>query len=173
MGRDRGGQAGHPEIAQRPLPSSDGLIPVATPNDELGDQVVVVLADLLARLDAAVDADAETGRLAVLDERPRIRGEVARRILCVDAKLDGVPRGLSLRERERLAGRHAQLLLDEIDTGHHLGDRVLDLDTRVHLEEINLTGLVDEELDRSRVHVVGGPGHGQRRLADPPTAAPH
>ena len=40
-----------------------------------------------------------------------------------------------LRERERLARGDQNLLADEVDAGDELGDRVLDLDARVHLEE--------------------------------------
>ena len=40
----------------------------------------------------------------------------------------------------------ADLLVDEVDAGDRLGDRVLDLQARVHLDEIELAVLV-EELD--------------------------
>ena len=49
---------------------------------------------------------------------------------------------LVLGERERLAGGDPQLLLDEVEAVDELGDRVLDLQARVHLEE--------EELARRR-----------------------
>jgi hypothetical protein len=39
---------------------------------------------------------------------------------------------------ERLAGRDADLLADQIEAGDHLGDRVLDLDARVHLDEVEV-----------------------------------
>ena len=41
----------------------------------------------------------------------------------------------SCRERERLACGDPDLLADEVEPGHELGDGVLDLDARVHLEE--------------------------------------
>ena len=44
-------------------------------------------------------------------------------------------RASSWRERERLARRDAQLLLDEVDAVDELGHRMLDLQPRVHLEE--------------------------------------
>ena len=43
-----------------------------------------------------------------------------------------------LRERQRLARRDADLPRDEVDAGDHLGDRVLDLQARVHLEEVEV-----------------------------------
>jgi len=61
-----------------------------------------------------------------------------RRILGVDARLDGVPVDRRRRELEPLAGRDAQLPLDEVDAEHSLGHRVLDLQAGVHLEEVML-----------------------------------
>ncbi len=47
---------------------------------------------------------------------------------------------------ERRARRDADLLDDEVDAGDHLGDGVLHLEPRVHLDEVELAALV-EELD--------------------------
>ena len=72
------------------------------------------------------------------DERADRRQEARVRILGVDARLDrvAVDRELVLRLRQRLAGRDAQLPFDEIEPGDHLGDRMLDLQPRVHLHEV-------------------------------------
>ena len=40
-----------------------------------------------------------------------------------------------LGERQRLAGGDAELLGHQVDAAHELGDRVLDLQAGVHLEE--------------------------------------
>jgi hypothetical protein len=45
---------------------------------------------------------------------------------------------------ERLASSDAKLLAHQIDAGHHLGDRMLHLETRVHLEEKEITRVVVE-----------------------------
>ena len=37
----------------------------------------------------------------------------------------------------------------------HLGDRVLDLDARVHFDEVVVAVAVDDELDRAGVGVIG------------------
>ena len=47
---------------------------------------------------------------------------------------------------ERGAGGDADLLLDEVEAGQHLGHRMLDLEPGVHLDEVELAVLV-EELD--------------------------
>ena len=52
----------------------------------------------------------------------------------------------------------------EVDAGHHLGDRVLDLEAGVHLEEEELAVLV-QELDGAGVVVAARLGHLHRGLA--------
>ena len=74
------------------------------------------------------------------------RGQECHRVLGVDAALDGVAAELDvvLRDRQLAAGGDADLLEHEIDAGDHLGHRMLDLDARVHLDEIELAVLVQE-----------------------------
>ena len=61
-----------------------------------------------------------------------------------------------LAERQRLAGGDPDLLLDQVDAGDHLGDRVLDLDPRVDLDEVEVVVGVDQELAGAGVDVAGG-----------------
>ena len=84
-------------------------------------------------------------------DRPRVGQEAtAGRILGVDPALDRVPAWLAAALiAERLAGRDAQLLGHEVDAEHHLGHGMLDLQARVHLEEVEAIAL-DQELDRAR-----------------------
>ena len=63
---------------------------------------------------------------------------------------------------EPLAARDADLPLHEVDAGHHLRDRMLDLQPRVHLEEVERAILVEQELDRAGVGVVHGPRDARR-----------
>ena len=46
-------------------------------------------------------------------------------------------------------------VVDEVDPGEHLGDRVLDLDPAVDLDEVGVALAVDEELERAHVLVAG------------------
>ena len=97
----------------------------------------------------------------------------AGRVLGVDADLDGVAAAggvdVVLGERQRLAGRHPQLLGHEVEAGDELGDRVLDLEPGVHLEEEEVA-VLEEELDGAGVDVAARLGdlHGRlaHRLAD-------
>ena len=63
-----------------------------------------------------------------------------------------------------LAGGDADLLGDEIDARHQLGDGVLDLQAGVHLEEVELAVLV-QELDGAGVVVAARLGDLDGRLA--------
>ena len=51
------------------------------------------------------------------------------------------------------AGGDADLFEDQVDVGDHLGHRMLDLDARVHLDEVELAVLV-EELDGADAEIV-------------------
>ena len=48
----------------------------------------------------------------------------------------------------------ADLLLNDIDTGHHFGDRVLHLDAGVHFHEEEVVILVEHELDGADVPIM-------------------
>jgi hypothetical protein len=67
-------------------------------------------------------------------------------VLGIDAAFDGVAADARCRlaERQPLAGGDLQLLLDDVDAGDHLGDRMLDLHARVHFDEVELVVLVEE-----------------------------
>ncbi len=68
---------------------------------------------------------------------------------------------LVLWQRQPLTERDAQLPLHEVEPGDHLGDRMLDLQARVHLDEME-TCRVGDELDCAGIDVVdrlrGGAG---------------
>ena len=68
---------------------------------------------------------------------------------------------------QRLARGDPQLRADEVDVGDLLGDRVLDLDARVHLDEDVAPVGVEQELDGARVDVADLPGERDGVGADP------
>ena len=96
-------------------------------------------------IDGGIDAHAEpAGRMIGQDLAGR--GPERLRVFRIDAALDGVAVEFHvvLRELEVAAGGDADLLDHEVDVGDHLGHRMLDLDARVHLDEIELAVLVQE-----------------------------
>ena len=73
-----------------------------------------------------------------------------------------------LRQRQRFARRHAQLPFDQIEAGDRLGDRVLDLQARVHFHEPDAVGAqalrrIGDEFDRAGAHIAHGLGRLDRR----------
>ena len=125
------------ELVERTQHARAGPFAVGVPHAELRHQRVVEAGDLAALDDARVHAHAGPGGLPVARERPWRRQEAVRRVLGVDPALDRVPAEVEvlLAKARRLARRDEDLLADEVDPGDELGDGVLDLDARVHLEE--------------------------------------
>ena len=76
---------------------------------------------------------------------------------------------LAGRSRQRLAFGDAQLQLHQVQTGDLLGDRVLDLEPGVHLQEVKAPVTVQHELDGARSGVADRPagrdGRGGQRVA--------
>src|SRR5436305_1344424 len=95
-----------------------------------------------ALLPAASDpALARDSRARGLREGQDVAGrgeEAVGRIFSVDAALHRVAADgqVLLLEGQRLAGGDADLELHQVDAGDGFGDRVLDLDPGVHLEEV-------------------------------------
>ena len=70
-------------------------------------------------------------------------------------------------ERGRLAGGDAQHPFDEVEARDHLGDAVLDLQPRIHLQEIERARLhIIDELDRARGAIADRLAEPHRRLAE-------
>ena len=141
--------------------------------DHLRDYRVVVRGDGVAFPHAAVDANLPRLRRHRHVREGAGRGqESTLGILGVDPRLHRVPRDrqLGLCGRKGLAGRDPELPLHEVGTGDHLGDRVLDLETRVHLHEPepvlaqSVRG-VGDELGGARAAVSDGPGRPDRGRA--------
>ncbi len=129
-------------------------------------------ADLGARVHgAAVEADAGAARRPVGGDLARVGAERGARVLGRDPALQrgaAESDGLLLESQfdERLPRGDAHLRDHEVDVGDLFGDRVLDLDARVHLDEhvlpCALARGVEQELDGARVHVADRPGEGDR-----------
>src|SRR4051794_29235466 len=150
--------AGDIKLIQSAGQPVDGSLSVGTRDDEFGYQRVVVDADLGPFEDAGVEPYTFPARRLVLYEAADRGQKIARRVFGIDPRLDGPARDfhIVLGKGERLASRHLYHQLDEIEPGHQLRHRVLDLEPRVHLEEIEIAPLVDDELDRAGRAVTDG-----------------
>ena len=147
----------HGGLGHRATEPRQRLVAGAAVGDDLGDHRVEVGRDGVALADAGVDADAgPRGQVEQRDPAGR-RGEVAVRVLGVQPGLDGVPLLRRLRPFETAAGRDVQLRLDQVEVRRRLGDRVLDLQAGVDLEEGERPlARVVEELDRPGADVPDG-----------------
>ena len=158
---------GNHELAQRAAHPGDRFRAVAAPHHELRDHRVVKDRHFGARVDARVVAHARTvGKSQRLD-LPRSRYEAGRRIFRIDSALDrpSALREILLLERQLRARCYFDLSAHKVDAGHELGNRMLDLDARVHFEEIKVAVRIDQELDRARADVVHSLRRAHRDLA--------
>src|SRR5690606_32019789 len=143
--RDVGLDPVHHHFAERHAHARDRGGAVGPVHDQLADHRVVVRGYAVALVDVRVHAHAgAAGAVEVLDEAGR--GQERLRVLGVDAALDRMPleHDVVLLQGQPVAGGDAELLADQVDAGDHLGDRVLDLDTGVHLDEVEAAVLVQE-----------------------------
>jgi hypothetical protein len=167
--RDVGGDAEHGHARERRVQAAQRAGPVLAPRDDLGEHRVVVAGDRGTGRDPGVHAHVLGGRLAQQPHGAARGQEAARRVLRVDAGLHGVPGRRRQPRRQRLPRRDPDLPLHQVQAGHELGHRVLDLQPGVHLHEEELPGVVavHDELDRARALVADGAGRLHRRRAHP------
>src|SRR5262249_58193044 len=85
--------------------------------------------------DAGVDAYARSERRIEARDATRCGGEAVVDVLGAHPRLDRDAPVARRESGERLAARDANLELDEVEPRDLLGDAVLDLEPRVHLEE--------------------------------------
>ena len=147
----------------------------SAPSRHLLQQRIVEAGDDRARIGrAAVEPDAEAGRAAIGGDAAIVGNEILLRIFGGDAALQRVAvepdvrlrRHARFRRADRLAFEDVDLRLDDVDAGHLLGDRVLDLDARIDLDEVELAGIgIHQELDRAGADIVGGVRDLQRVVA--------
>src|SRR6185295_3079338 len=119
------------------------------------------------RFHGRVDAYAEAAWRTVLGDHTGAGCELFR-VFGVDAAFEAVPIQLDvlLLEGEGLSVGDPDLLLDEIDAGHHFGDRMFHLDAGVHFHEEEVVVFVEQKLDGADTPVVDGFDGFDRDAAD-------
>src|SRR5262249_56856000 len=116
-----------------------------------------------------IDPDAGPSRLA-----PRADGSSRGQkplvgVLSINARLDRMAVGcdLVLPQRQRFSHGDAQLPLHEVEASDQLGHGMLDLQARVHLDEMK-TGRIRDELDRAGADIARSLGGGPPTTPPPP-----
>ena len=153
--RRDGGHALDDELVQRAAGALERLLAGAAGDDELGDHRVERAGDGVALEQAGVPAHARAPGDAHRRDGAGRGQEAAAGILAVDPELDGVRVRLGVGVVERLAVGDAELLAHQVDAGDLLGDRVLDLEAGVDLEEGDVAVRADEELAGAGADVAG------------------
>ena len=129
-----------------PCGTLESILAARSGDDELGQQRVERAADHVAGRHAAVDADAGAAGHAQDVDGSGGGEEAESWVLAVDAELEGMAVGNWVGVVDRAALGNAELLAHEVDPGDLLGDRVLDLQAGVDLEERDRAVLADQEL---------------------------
>lgn len=147
----------HGGLAEGGAEPSERLAAISSPSDDLGDHRVVIGRDHVTLRDAGVHP--QTGTERELQQRHRARRgcEPVVGVLGVESGLDRMAEFGRAVTGQPAAGCHVDLQLDQVQPGGGLGDRVLDLESGVHLQEGEnlLLGLI-EVLDGGRAAISGG-----------------
>ena len=145
------------EFIERPPHAGNGFLPISPMSDDFGDHRIVERDDHHVGFHRRIDAHPESAWRAILRDHSWT-GRKPLRIFGVDTTFETVPAELDvlLFEREGLPIREPDLFFDEIDAGHHFGDRMFNLDASVHFHKEEVVVLVEQELNGADVPVLHG-----------------
>ncbi len=170
-----GGQATDAKLAQRAIHARDGLRRRLSARGDFDQKRVKKRRDDGAAIGrAGIQAHAKTRCAAVGGDRAVIGREIVFRVFRSDAALQGVGEQshLLLRGQARVFFAHARALadadlrFDNINAGDFFGDRMLDLDARIHLDEIVTAGVgIQQKLHRAGVRIAHLAAQFQGRFA--------
>ena len=149
-------------FVQGRLHATDSVLAISTPNQQLGQQGIKAARHFVSRMSVRVAADAKPAREMTLPKSTRT-GNKFPRILSVQTALDGMtpPGDVLLIHRQRLALCYTDSKFHEVVAGDEFGDRVLNLNAWVDLEEVEITVGISQEFERRQTLVA----HGLRTLA--------
>ena len=138
---------------QRSLQFGHGIGAVDAGDDEFGDHRVVMRWHFAARRHPGFNAG--VCREHHLGEATRAGLEVARRVFRVQPHLDGCTLRCGHVQRKVVATRQAQHPGDQVNAGHLLSHAMLDLQSGVDFEEVEISGVsIEHVFHRARRAVV-------------------
>ena len=174
--RDVGLDAADAEFAQRPIRSAHRFVERRARRRQLDQQRIEIRRnDRAAEPVAPIQPQPESARRAIGRQPAVIGDELVFGVFRRDARLNRVAAGLDLILPRQMNRRIVQLVAlgdenlaaDDVDAGDHFRHRVLDLDARVHLDEIEVARLdVQQEFDRAGIDIFGLLAKLDGRVAD-------
>jgi len=126
-------------------------------DDDFSNHRIVACGDVPALVDVSIDPDAGSSRGDIFGDGTRGGREVILWVFGVDTALDcdTVMFDVSLADFQVLASGNFDLPFNQVMSGDHFGDGMLDLDSGIYLDEIELFILIQEELDSCCVNILG------------------
>ena len=175
--RNIAGDTANHKTVERLAHLGNRVQPVLAVHDELGNHRVVEHRDLAAVLHAGVDAHAIQLRgvrrkhaflwRLKAHQATGARKKITERVFGIDSAFNrpAIALHVLLRERQGLASGYANHQLHQVQAGDALGHRMLDLQARVHLQEVKALVLADHKFNRAGALVIHGLGKQHRLLA--------
>jgi hypothetical protein len=166
--RQIGHDAMHVRVVERAEQALDREFARGPMRDDLREHRVVMHVHRVAGIEPMVHAHERPARPVHAQRGAGLRQEPARGVLGVHAHLDRMPvtRQAVLLPRELPRRGHLELRAHQIDAGDELGHGMLDLEPRVHLEEVHLPLARQQHLDRARAAVLHRLGESHGRMGD-------
>ncbi len=155
------------QLVQSPRHPPNCLIAVGGPDNELCQQRVVIQRHVVTGLDARIPAHTRAAGDPEILDSPGGRQKPVARVFAGDAALEGpsARRTRSGCDLHRKTACDPKLLAYQIHTVDQLGDRVFDLDSRVHLEKVECAVGREQKLAGAGAAIGDGAGRRDRRHA--------
>src|SRR3954468_13543666 len=145
------------QFTKRSIEPSDRARSVFIVDDQLAEQAVIERRNRIAEIQHAIEANPIAAWHNECRNGAWIRHEGLCRILGVDANLDrvAIDAHFILANAQALAAGDPDHLAYQVDSGDHLRHRMLDLNARIHLQEIEiLATLIVEIFERPRASIM-------------------
>ena len=146
MERNDGRHALNAQLSQGAAGTLQSLLAVRAGNNELSQHGVEVTADNVASHEAGIPANTGAGGHGHLLNGAGGGHKGTARILTVNTELEGVTAQNRVLLLNLLAAGNTELLANQVQTGNLLGDRMLHLQSSVHLKEGDGAVGADQEL---------------------------
>src|SRR5208282_4478799 len=152
---DVGADTGDGVFVESATEPRNGFFAAVAPGDQLAQQRIVFQWHGIALVYALIEADAGARRRVPRQNFARRRKEVVVGIFRIQANFHSVAA-----RRDRLPGKgqavargNGDLQLDQVKTGDLFGNRVLNLQARIHFQEIEIEAGVHEEFHGAGVDI--------------------